>query len=159
MRLQTTPRTGWVRSGVREPESIADHMYRMSIMAMTMAGSTEYDQQRLIKLAIVHDLAEAIVGDIAPSDNVSKEDKHQREAAALEKIVAMLGASTAAAQEILELWCAHGMFALHATRTDVAMLRPLLERAKLITANTKVCCQHRALPALIPLPLDVQVGV
>lgn len=105
--VQTTPRTGWVRSGVRAPESIADHMYRMSIMAMTMAGSAEYDQQRLVKLAIVHDLAEAIVGDIAPSDNVSKEEKQEREAAALEQIVDMLGSDTVAAQEIRALWCVH----------------------------------------------------
>ena len=81
-------------------------MYRMAIMAMTMAGSAEYNQQRLIKLAIVHDLAEAIVGDIAPSDNVSKEDKHEQEAAALVQITNMLGSESAAAQEVSALWCA-----------------------------------------------------
>jgi putative hydrolase of HD superfamily len=31
---QTTKRTGWVNHGVKESESIADHMYRMAIMAM-----------------------------------------------------------------------------------------------------------------------------
>ena len=31
---QTTKRTGWVRSGVAGPESIADHMYRMGMMAL-----------------------------------------------------------------------------------------------------------------------------
>lgn len=36
---------------------------------------------RCIKLALVHDMAECIVGDIAPSDNVSKEEKHRREEA------------------------------------------------------------------------------
>lgn len=30
-------------------------------------------------MALVHDLAESIVGDIAPADNVSKEEKHRRE--------------------------------------------------------------------------------
>jgi putative hydrolases of HD superfamily len=94
-----------VRSGVAQPESIADHMYRMAVLALTMAGSARYDQPRLIKLAIVHDIAEAIVGDIAPADNVSKEDKHAREARALEDIVAMLGPGTAAADEVSALWC------------------------------------------------------
>jgi 5'-deoxynucleotidase YfbR-like HD superfamily hydrolase len=103
--LQTTPRTGWVRSGVSRPESIADHMYRMSVLALTMAG-TQYDHQRLVKMAIVHDIAEAIVGDIAPSDNVTKEDKHAREAAAMETIGDLLGKDTAAAKEISELWSA-----------------------------------------------------
>ena len=34
---------------------------------------------RCIKLALVHDMAECIVGDIAPSDNISKTEKHRRE--------------------------------------------------------------------------------
>ena len=102
--MQATPRTGWGRSGVAKPESIADHMYRMSMFALTAAG-TEYNQNKLVKMALVHDIAEAIVGDIAPSDNISKEDKHEREAAALNDIVAMLGPDTAAAQETSQLWC------------------------------------------------------
>jgi len=32
-----------------------------------------------MKLALVHDMAECIVGDIAPMDNVSKAEKHRRE--------------------------------------------------------------------------------
>lgn len=36
---------------------------------------------RCIKLALVHDMAECIVGDIAPSDNISKAEKHRREEA------------------------------------------------------------------------------
>jgi len=31
--FQSTPRTGWVRCGIKNPESIADHMYRMATMA------------------------------------------------------------------------------------------------------------------------------
>ncbi len=31
---QTTKRTGWVNHGVKESESIADHMYRMAVMAI-----------------------------------------------------------------------------------------------------------------------------
>lgn len=38
---------------------------------------------RCIKLALVHDMAECIVGDIAPSDNVSKAEKHRREEVSL----------------------------------------------------------------------------
>ena len=34
---------------------------------------------RCIKMALVHDLAECIVGDITPSCGVSKEDKFARE--------------------------------------------------------------------------------
>lgn len=31
--LQHLKRTGWVRKGVHEPESVASHMYRMAMMA------------------------------------------------------------------------------------------------------------------------------
>jgi hypothetical protein len=54
---QTTPRTGWVKRGVAQPESIADHMYRMGVMALLVQG-TSYDYGRCMKLAIVHDIAE-----------------------------------------------------------------------------------------------------
>jgi hypothetical protein len=91
-----------VYKGVEKPESIADHMYRMAVLAMTVAG-TEYDQSR----AIVHDLAEAIVGDITPADGVSDQEKYSKEFAALKEIQTMIGVDTAVAQEVGELWCVH----------------------------------------------------
>ena len=54
-------------------------------------------------MAIVHDLAEAIVGDIAPSANMPKEEKHEKERQAMQDMVALLNNSTAA-QEIQTLW-------------------------------------------------------
>lgn len=56
--LQTTPRTGWVKRGVKNPESIADHMYRMGVMSLLVQG-TSYDYAHCMKLAIVHDIAES----------------------------------------------------------------------------------------------------
>ena len=32
--LTRLKRTGWVRSGVRDPETVAGHMFRMAVMAM-----------------------------------------------------------------------------------------------------------------------------
>ncbi|KAJ2043625.1 HD domain-containing protein 2, partial [Coemansia sp. RSA 2673] len=66
-RLKRTKRTGWVNSGIKAPESIADHMHRMGIMAMLVDDRT-LDQAKCVKMAIVHDLAEALVGDITPFD-------------------------------------------------------------------------------------------
>ena len=57
-------------------------------------------------MAIVHDIGEAIVGDICPGDNISNEDKHAAESAAIKHIQKMLGESTPAAMELSELWCA-----------------------------------------------------
>ncbi|KAG0492865.1 hypothetical protein HPP92_006263 [Vanilla planifolia] len=33
-RLKTTKRKGWINHGIKGPESIADHMYRMALMAL-----------------------------------------------------------------------------------------------------------------------------
>ena len=43
--LQTTKRTGWVRKGVNGPESVADHMYRMGMMAF-ISSSNGVDSNR-----------------------------------------------------------------------------------------------------------------
>jgi hypothetical protein len=46
-------------------------MYRMSMLAFAIRD-TRIDRDRLMKICMVHDLAESIVGDITPYDGVSK---------------------------------------------------------------------------------------
>lgn len=41
------------------------------------------DKNRLMKMCLVHDLAESVVGDITPHDGVSKEEKRQLEEVSL----------------------------------------------------------------------------
>lgn len=43
---QTTKRTGWLRKGVKNPESIADHMYRMSLMALIAPDVPGFDRNK-----------------------------------------------------------------------------------------------------------------
>ncbi|XP_010499076.1 PREDICTED: HD domain-containing protein 2 homolog [Camelina sativa] len=102
-RLKTTKRKGWINQGINGPESIADHMYRMAIMALIAGDFTGVNRERCIKMAIVHDIAEAIVGDITPSDGVPKEEKSRREKAALKEMCEVLGGGLRA-EEITELW-------------------------------------------------------
>jgi len=102
--LKTTPRTGWDKRNVKDPESIADHMYRMSLMALLMEGNTDgYDVDRCIKLAIVHDLAECIAGDITPVCGVSDGEKYRMESEAMDTITSMLG-DNVASRNIRALW-------------------------------------------------------
>mmetsp|Transcript_1828 Transcript_1828/g.5334 ORF Transcript_1828/g.5334 Transcript_1828/m.5334 type:complete len:214 (+) Transcript_1828:144-785(+) len=101
--LKDTKRTGWMRKGIKGPESIADHMYRMSMMGM-VCGADPETQVRCIKLAIVHDVAEAIVGDITPHDGVSDDEKYKLENSAIEKIRQTIGTDQLAGEEIEQLW-------------------------------------------------------
>jgi len=102
-RLKRTKRTGWVRRGVREPESVADHMHRASIVALTAGEWEGVDTSKAVKMAVVHDLAEAIVGDIAPSDGISKEEKHRREKAAMDEMTSLV-CGEQARKELMALW-------------------------------------------------------
>ncbi|XP_015279320.1 PREDICTED: HD domain-containing protein 2 isoform X1 [Gekko japonicus] len=104
--LKRVPRTGWVYRNVANPESVSDHMYRMAIMALVTEDKT-LNKDRCIRLALVHDMAECIVGDIAPADNITKEEKHRREEDsifqdAMEQLTQLL--SEDLKKEIYELW-------------------------------------------------------
>ncbi|XP_077408774.1 5'-deoxynucleotidase HDDC2 [Vanacampus margaritifer] len=99
--LKRVPRTGWVYRNVKDPESVSDHMYRMALMSLLITDPT-VDKDKCIKLALVHDMAECIVGDIAPSDNVSKADKHRREEAAMRHLSSLTPDSLR--KEIYALW-------------------------------------------------------
>jgi len=69
--LKRLPRTGWLHCGVpaAEVESVADHAFRTSVLAWLGAAAVpELDRDRVLKLALVHDLAEALAGDPTPYD-------------------------------------------------------------------------------------------
>ncbi|XP_058723011.1 uncharacterized protein LOC131594821 [Vicia villosa] len=102
-RLKTTKRAGWLRKDVQEPESIADHMYRMGLMALIAPDFPGIDRDKCVKMAVVHDIAEAIVGDITPADGIPKEEKSRREQEALDHMCKVLGGGSRA-KEIAELW-------------------------------------------------------
>ena len=88
---------------MNEPESVADHMYRMC-MASFLITDENIDRTRLMRIAIVHDLAESIVGDIVPHDvRYSKEDKYRMEDEAMQRISQELGNSEIG-KEIYQLW-------------------------------------------------------
>ncbi|KAL0712176.1 hypothetical protein Bca4012_019154 [Brassica carinata] len=78
-------------------------MYRMGLMALISSDIPGVNRDKCMKMAIVHDIAEAIVGDIAPSCGVSKEEKNRRESEALEHMCKILGGGERA-DEIAELW-------------------------------------------------------
>ncbi|KUJ06510.1 uncharacterized protein LY89DRAFT_743832 [Mollisia scopiformis] len=85
-RLKTTKREGWRRFGIQHGESIADHMYRMSLITMFAPPSlaSRIDIQRCTKMALIHDMAEALVGDITPVDGVAKHEKNRRESTTMD---------------------------------------------------------------------------
>jgi putative hydrolase of HD superfamily len=71
VRLKSTPRTGWIDRGVPPEltESVADHSFHTALLAWLVAASDPtLDRDRILKLALIHDLPEAIIGDMPPYD-------------------------------------------------------------------------------------------
>src|SRR5690242_15589080 len=79
--LKRLPRTGWLHIGVQAPESVADHSYRIALLTLLVAaGEPALDLARALTIALVHDLPEAIAGDITPFDEALAEGSVDRDA-------------------------------------------------------------------------------
>ena len=83
MKLKQLLRTGWVRSGVENPESVASHSWGMAILAMKLCPDN-LNKTRVIEMCIVHDLPEIIVGDLTPHD--VQTNKYNDEIEAMNKL-------------------------------------------------------------------------
>ncbi|CAF2564887.1 unnamed protein product [Rotaria sp. Silwood2] len=97
-----TFRTGWVIRGVEKVESVADHMYRMAVMSLLLPTISEESKVRCMKLALVHDLAESVVGDLTEFDGVPKTEKRRRETEAMLYLTSLLPADVG--REIFSLF-------------------------------------------------------
>lgn len=62
--LKHIPRNGWLRLGIRQPESIADHSFRVAMIGITLAAMGGADIGRTAALCVFHDGHEARIGDV-----------------------------------------------------------------------------------------------
>ena len=73
--MKTIPRQGWVdKANISSPESVADHVFSMSVIAMVFGDLLKLDTQKLLKMTLLHDLSESITGDLTP-EKISKSEK------------------------------------------------------------------------------------
>jgi putative hydrolases of HD superfamily len=87
-RLKDTPRSGYTSQGRRE--SVAEHTWRLCLMALLLEEHfPEVDFARLVRLCIVHDLGEALSGDV-PAPEQAPEGKAEAERADLLRLLAPL---------------------------------------------------------------------
>lgn len=85
--LKRVPRRGWIaKAGIRSPESVADHSYCTAVMSMAAGDSLGMDTLRMVRMALLHDLAESITGDIVPEDMPAGE-KRRIEGEAMREIL------------------------------------------------------------------------
>lgn len=100
-------RTGWVDSGVMNPESVQEHTLALRSIAISLEGLSEQEMDGLLDMLEVHDWPEAIHGDEVILSSDAEElkrleaTKFQKERIALTTICAPLGEK---GQEIMSLW-------------------------------------------------------
>jgi putative hydrolases of HD superfamily len=101
--LKLLPRTGWLQRGVAPAESVAEHSFGVAMLALVVGDATpQLDRGRLLAIALLHDAAEALLGDMpaAARRHFGAEAKHEAERGALAEILASLGGR----DEYLALW-------------------------------------------------------
>ena len=84
IRLKQIPRTGWKKLGL-DSESVADHSYSVAILAMILSDIKGLNTFKIIRMALLHDLAESVIGDYTP-DDISISAKYNLESDAMKKI-------------------------------------------------------------------------
>ena len=102
-RLKKEHRRGWViKVGIPDPESVADHSFRTALIAMLLGDSRGLDTGKMMRMALIHDLGEAIIGDLTPLDTAKLETKKHDETEAIEEIFSTLPKQLR--EKYLHLW-------------------------------------------------------
>ena len=100
-RLKSTLRSGHTSQG--RPESTAEHSWRLCLLVTLFDRELgDCDRLKLIKMCIVHDLGEAISGDVPAIHQSADDGRAEREKTDLMTLCAPLPEDLRA--EIMELW-------------------------------------------------------
>jgi putative hydrolase of HD superfamily len=83
LHLKDVQRQGWVNAGVPSPESVAAHSWGMAVLALKLCPD-DLSLERVLKLCLVHDVPEIMVGDLTPDDD--RTTKAADERAAMERL-------------------------------------------------------------------------
>ncbi len=87
IKLKSVQRQGWKdKLGLKNPESVADHCYSMAVITMVISDLKKLDTTKMIKMSLLHDLAETVTGDLTP-DQIPKSKKMELENNTMKKIL------------------------------------------------------------------------
>lgn len=91
-------------SNTDRQESTAEHSWMLCLIAMTLFEHITFavDQLKVLKMLVLHDLAEVVTGDIPAFDAKNRIGKYEREKAAMKKLLQPLEQTTQ--EHFLNLW-------------------------------------------------------
>lgn len=100
--LKKIPRSGWkTKLGISSPESVADHTFSMSVIAMVLSDLQKLDTHKVLKMCLLHDIAESVIGDFTPED-IQKKKKNEIENNTIREIFNNLPESIA--KKYISIW-------------------------------------------------------
>lgn len=76
--LKKTPRTGWVLRGVKNPETIAEHVFRTTMLSWVLGAGGNLRIQKVISMSILHELCEVYAGDMTPYHEMLPSSRSER---------------------------------------------------------------------------------
>jgi len=126
-KLKTYTRHVWDSN--RRQESVADHCWRLSVMALLVAEKFPHlDFNKIIRMCLIHDFGEALTGDI-PSFYKTESDK-KKEDLAVDDLLKLLPEGLAA--EFSELFVE-----MEELKTEEAKLFKALDRLEAIASHNE----------------------
>lgn len=100
IQLKTLPRRGWLQRQIFPAESVADHVWGVSLLSLLLSRELGLNIEKTLKMAVIHELCEAKIGDITPLDPISPIEKQNLELEATSQLLADIDPQG----ELLEIW-------------------------------------------------------
>jgi putative hydrolase of HD superfamily len=103
LKIKDEKRTGWELRNIEEPESVAGHSWGTAFLTLVYSEEENVDLAKALKIAVIHDLGEAEIGDIPhravdAEPEIDSEEKNRLEREIIEELSSDIG------KDILELW-------------------------------------------------------
>ena len=133
--LKVRTRSAYTSEGMKE--SVAEHSWRLCLMALVLRNEfPDVDLARLIAICVVHDLGEAIGGDVpAPvqAERLARDPTAHKSAAEREDLLSLLSPLTPSARaQITALWDEY-----EAATTREARVAKALDKLETILQHTQ----------------------
>ncbi|MFB6175259.1 MAG: HD domain-containing protein [Candidatus Nanohalobium sp.] len=104
LQLKDEVRTGWELRNIEDPESVADHSWGVAFLTLFYADEADVDVEKALKIAVVHDIAEAETGDLVTRAIDEKQDVDEEEKEEMEKEVVEELSGLLESGELEQLW-------------------------------------------------------
>lgn len=104
-KLKTLKRSAWVLFKMPDPESVAEHVFRICFLIFLLGDKLGVSREKLYEMALVHDIEEIETGD--PITQRGAEDIGEHDHKLEREIVRRLTRSVDRGEDIYKLWEAH----------------------------------------------------